>query len=227
MSWYLARRIMECRVAGKLRDFQEDFFLVQASNDGAAAEGAQGLSKGEEASYENKFGQQVVWTLAQLGEISRLDIEDFADTTWLYTRAFPGISTLSVRSGQRIQLTDHDIEVPKETGQWYGAMLLFLASGKRPHEEERLLLLRAPDPESAGRRAVAVALGEAAQSEADRLLGLFQVHELLGNRIEPGTEVYCRFYRPSQLRNPGAPPREEHLTTVEMGGEVRRSPISA
>ena len=225
-KWYLARRLMTCSVAGRPSLIEEDFFLLRAFHQAEAKDKARQISIGEETSYDNCYGQQVTWAFQRVIDVSALDIEEFTDGVWIYRRSFPRLSKLTQRSRDRISLSDRASHSRPPERKWYGAMLFFRVDGEHPHEEERLLLVQAAREEDAAQRALKAALKSTHQSEC--VVGLFQMYEILEDRIETGTEVYCRFYRPSQLkRNPLQPPREARLSVLDVSQQTAEMRASA
>ena len=206
MKWYLARRLMTCSVAGRPSLIEEDFFLLRALHQAEAEDKARHISLGEETSYDNCYSQQVTWTFQRVIDVVELDIEEFINGVWIYRRSFPRLSKLAQRSKDKISVSDGASRSRSLERKWYGAMLFFRVDGEHPHEEERLVLVQAAGEDEAAQRALKAALTSNHQSE--HVVGLFQVYEILDDCIETGTEVYCRFYWPSQLkRNPLQPPR--------------------
>lgn len=220
MDWYLARRLVQCRVGGRVTSFEEDFFVFQAVNATKAGAEALRLSRRAEHSYKNVYGETVRWKLDRVLDVRRLDATELKDGTWLYSRRFPRLSRLAERSRSKIKLRER-LNGRQHSNHWYGAMLLFRLEGPPPREEERLVLLRSSGEPQAEQKALRLACRAMGQSPNQRLLGLFQVQELVDESIGSGTEVYWRFYRPSALRNKQRPPREPYLTVAEVAPSVR------
>ena len=213
MNWYLSRRLMACRVADRPADIEEDFFVVRADSLREAKKEARRLSKAEERSYANVYGQEVVWRFQDLIETTELEVRQFNDGDCIYRRAFPRVSRIAERSRERLRIRG-SVGQGSAPG-WYGAMLLFRTCGRPAREEERLIVLLASSWSDAERRALL--LGKrAADTRREELVGLFQVHEISDAEFISGLELYSRFFRPSDLKRSNQPPRESNLTTADF-----------
>ncbi len=226
MSWYLSRRLMACRVNEKLSSFEEDFFVVEASSRAMATKEARSVSKAAEHAYENGEGGAVTWRLHELSEVLDLGAARLKDGMWLYRREFPGLSQLAKRSRDRVRVTSR-FQSRNGTGAlWFGAMLLFRGRQKPIREEERLLLLRAPNRDHATSKAFHLSKNAAENAQLD-LMGMFDIGDLFDKSIRSGTEIYWRFFSPVELRQSGQPPRETHLTVPEFSSARTRARASA
>jgi hypothetical protein len=214
---------MQSLIAGKPGDFEEDFFLVEASTDAEARKEARRLAKAEEQSYPNAYGEEVSWRFLAITDLTDLNTSRLKDGMWLYRRQFPGRSRL-VENGERIRVNG---QLPSHNGNadWNGGMLLFRTL-KRPYrEEERLLLFRATSNDAVPK---ALVLGkQLTEKEQLDLLGMFKVVDLFDKQLRSGTEVYWRFFSPGRLKTPECPPRERHLLVPSFSKRRARLRASA
>jgi len=208
---------MLCSVAGRPSSVLEDFFVVGAESLQAAKREAHRLSKRQEDSYPNAFGQEVTWHLQGVVGPVQLSQKRFDDGDCVYKRSFPRVSKIEERSRERLIIT-RNVAAGREPA-WYGAMLLFRSREKPRREEERLFIFRAT--RAVDRRALLVGK-RAADAAREDLVCLFQAHDILGNRIVSGTELYFRFFNPSELKRQLEPPREGYLVTgdFQLGGRT-------
>lgn len=219
---------MACEVERRLTSFEERFVVVRALNQRRAEQKALELAMSEEQSYKNARGETVAWRFDHFVDVCTLDIDEFSDGTWLYRRAYPRLSRLAQRSKDSLQVVTDEAVQSNHTGGWYGAMLLFRVITGPPHDEERLVLIRSDGWKKAARKALALAVSDVSELTEEELVGLFDIFELPARTIESGTEVYSRFYRPSDLKDKNRPPRETHLTLPEfVSAEQRQVRASA
>jgi hypothetical protein len=213
MAWYLIRALVSIHVAGKLVDYEEDFRLMSTDDPSRVMREARRLASLENDSYKNIYGQTVRWKLDQVSDVTPLAVPEPVDATWLYSRAYPGVSHIDARDPDRVEVFPSSARSPRGEAEWYGAMLLLRLRQPRPHEEEHLLLFRAATFGQAHRRALALGMRRAAELGGE-LLGFFDVVDLFDKEIESGTEVYWRFYRPGLIKDKNSPPRQLRWITV-------------
>ncbi len=74
MPWYVARLIVECEVLGERIEplVEEQWKLVEASDEEAAYRAALQLGEAENHSYANSESQTVRWTFKGLSDLEEL-----------------------------------------------------------------------------------------------------------------------------------------------------------
>jgi hypothetical protein len=223
MTWYLARRLTAIVVGGRALDYEQGFFVVHASSLAQAKKEATRLSRLYETTYQNKYGQDVTWEFQGLTSIADLGVRRLRDGMWLFRRDYPGVSRIAENSDDRLRISARPFPAARPR-EWFGAMLLFRARDRPLREEERLLLFRATWG-YAYEKALRLGKQLADKSKLD-LLGTFQVHDLDAT-IRSGTEVYWRFFKPSELKHPASPPRPRLITVPVFAKQQRRQQTRA
>jgi hypothetical protein len=67
--------------------WEERIFLIKANSETTARAEAEAMARSQETSFENQFGQLVLWQFRHVGEVQHIDGE-FAHGTELFSRHY-------------------------------------------------------------------------------------------------------------------------------------------
>ena len=112
MSWYTAKVLFRCDVAGKPHSFEESYLLVRANSQAAAFRAAEHVAKAREGSYHNMYGQKVHESLVCVVNVQEVVERDLSQGVEVYStrvssRAARTILKAASRSKERRAKKSH------------------------------------------------------------------------------------------------------------------------